>query len=63
VVEHPVVGVPHLRQRVDELAAEHADEELVRLLHVGHGDPHVVPAAQPWYRHAISSPFPEMYPI
>src|ERR1700733_2133136 len=46
VVEHPVVVVPHLRQRVDEVAAQHAGEEGVGLFHVGHGDADVVAAAQ-----------------
>src|ERR1700733_9457234 len=46
VVEHPVVVGPHLRQRVDEVAAEHAGEEGVSLFHIGHGDAEVVAAAQ-----------------
>jgi hypothetical protein len=38
----------------------------VRLLHVGHGDPDVVAAAQPRYAHESSSAEPSrpsMYPI
>src|ERR1700751_3003203 len=47
VLTHPVVVMPHLRQRVDVVAAEHVHKERVRLLHVGHGDSDVVTAAQP----------------
>jgi len=46
---HPVVVVPHPRQRVHVVAAQHVHEELVRLRHVRHGDPHVIAAPQPRY--------------
>src|SRR5262249_59483516 len=55
VIEHPVVVVPHLGQRVDVVEAEHVHEESVRLLHVRDGDADVVAAAQSGYAfaHAI----------
>jgi hypothetical protein len=43
---HPVVVVPHLRQRVHVIAAQHVDEEVVRLRHVRDRDADVVAAAQ-----------------
>ena len=46
VVEHPVVVVAHLGQRVDVVAAQHVGEEGVGLLHIGDGDADVVAAAQ-----------------
>ena len=46
VIEHPVVVVPHLGQRVDVVQAQHVHEEGVRLLHIGDGDADVVAAAQ-----------------
>src|ERR1039458_3385639 len=46
VLEHPVVVAAHLGQRVDVVAAQHAGEEGMGLLHIGDGDADVDAASQ-----------------
>ena len=58
VVEHPVVVVAHLGQRVDvRRSRAHPTKKRVGLLQIGHGDADVVAAAQSGdaYAHGSSS--------